>query len=71
MGTRNAKTMSLGPRCYDRVAKVAKYQAPDAADHNINAIGRCEMDSRADTCCAGKNCRMLSTTEQLCDVKGF
>ena len=29
------------------------------------------MDSREDTCYAGKNYRMLSNTGQLCDVKRF
>ena len=29
------------------------------------------MDSRADTCCAGRNWRLLSTTGQLCDLKVF
>ena len=41
MGTRKAKAMSLWQRCYDRVAKVYKHQAPDTSDHKVNTIGRC------------------------------
>ena len=49
----------------------AKHQETDAADHEVNYIGRCDMDSRVETCCAGKNWRLLSTIGQLCDVKVF
>ena len=47
--------------------------APSAkkSDHEIKADGRCELDTQADTICAGKNCRMLSKTGGVCDVKGF
>ena len=71
MGTIKVKEMASGPRCYERVAKAAKHQATDAAEHEVNKIGRCEMDSRADTCCAGNNWRMLSMSEKLCGAKGF
>ena len=71
MGTRKAKEMASRPSCYERMDNSATHQAPDAVDHEVNTIGMCEMDSRADTCCYGNNCRLLSTTGQLCDVKGF
>ena len=47
--------------------------APSAkkSDHEIKVDGRCELDTRADTICAGKNSCMLSTTGGACDVKGF
>ena len=32
---------------------------------------KCELDSHADTICAGRNYRLLSKTGQCCDVKGF
>ena len=32
---------------------------------------KCELDTRADTSCAGINFCMLSSTGQTCDVKGF
>ena len=71
MGPRKAKTMELGPRRYERVAKADKHQADDSVDHKVNNIGRYEMEIRAEICCDGKNWRLLSTTGQLCDVKVF
>ena len=70
-GNRKAKAMSSGPRHYDRVYKADKHQEPDAAEQEVNAIGRCKMDITAETCCSGKNWRLLSRTRQLCDVKVF
>jgi hypothetical protein len=32
---------------------------------------RCELDTRADTCCAGTNCRPIFFTGQQCEVQGF
>ena len=32
---------------------------------------KCEMDSHADTCCAGSTHYLYSTTEQVCDVTPF
>jgi hypothetical protein len=32
---------------------------------------RCELDSRADTICAGLNCRLIHYTGQECTVSGF
>ena len=71
MGTWKDKAMKLVPQRYERVSKEVNHQAPDAEDHEVNTIVRCYMDSRADTCCASKNWRLLSTTGQMCDVKGF
>ena len=34
-------------------------------------MAKCELDTRADTICAGKNFRVLSLTGQTCDVSGF
>ena len=53
----------------ERYPRQPKNQAPNAVANNVNAIGRCELEERADTCCAGKNRRLLSTTGQLCYVK--
>ena len=52
--TRKVKAMTSGLLFYDRVANAAKHQASDASNHEVNAIGRCKMDSRVDTCCAEK-----------------
>ncbi len=32
---------------------------------------RCELDTRADTCCAGQNCRPIFYTGQQSEVQGF
>ena len=56
---------------HERVSKASKHQASDEADHEVNKIESSDIDSRADTCCAGMKWRLLSTTGQLCDVKGF
>ena len=62
LGNRKAKATELWPRCNDSISKAAKHQAHDAADHEVNSIGRFEMDSMLDTCCDGKNWSILSTT---------
>ena len=54
IGTKKAKAMVPGTRHYERVANADKHQAPDRADHEVNSIGRCVMDTSAETCCAGK-----------------
>lgn len=40
-------------------------------DHADGTMAKCELDTRADTICAGKNFRALSLTGQTCDVSGF
>lgn len=40
-------------------------------EHVDNANARCELDTQADTICAGKNFRLLALTGQTCDVSGF
>jgi hypothetical protein len=30
-----------------------------------------ELDSHADTCCAGSNCAVIEVTERKCNVIGF
>ena len=71
MGTRKVKAMTLGLRRCGRVAKADKHQVPNAANYKVNAIGKCKKNIREDTCCGGKNWRLLSMTGQLVDVKGF
>ena len=34
-------------------------------------VGKCEMDSHADTCCAGANFIMLTPTGAVCDVSPY
>jgi hypothetical protein len=42
-----------------------------AQEANTTRIARCELDTRADTICAGANCRPIYFTRQQCEVKGF
>jgi len=41
----------------------------EAYDYTLR--GRCEVDTWADTICAGATSRLLRSTGQLCDVTGF
>ena len=38
---------------------------------DLQCVAKCEMDSHADTICAGANCRPIEYTGQQCDVSGF
>jgi hypothetical protein len=47
-------------------------------NHNVNDAlssqgikAQCELDTQADTCCAGINCRPIYFTGQQCNVQGF
>ena len=62
-----------GPRHgQGRAVKRAKTTtAMRKADHVDGMEARNELDTRADTICAGVNFRMISTSGQCCDVKGF
>ena len=72
MNPRKVQGMVSGPQRMSRAIKRAR-NAPSAetSDHEIKADGRCELDTRANTICAGKNFRMLSTTRGVYNVKGF
>ena len=59
-----------GPRSMRREVKRSRSTA-QKSDHIPMLVGRCELDTRADTICAGQNFRMLSPTGQTCDVQGF
>ena len=55
---------------------IKRLQTADADDTKPSPVdyeneARCELDTRADTCCAGMNCRPLFYTGQHCDVQGF
>jgi hypothetical protein len=49
--------------------KTANYSHVTTIHFGIEA--RCELDTRADTCCAGINCRPIFFTGQQCEVQGF
>ena len=54
-----------------RAVKRVKSSDNDACQPPAPTSGRSELDTRADTCCAGFNCRLIHYTGQECDVKGF
>ena len=39
--------------------------------HSKGTIGRNEMDTHADTCCAGANWKLLDSTNEVCEVTPF
>ena len=49
--------------------KTADVDQVKQSDYGIES--RCELDTRADTCCAGINCRPIFYTGQKCEVQGF
>ena len=63
--------LTTGPRKpVEREIKRARSEARKS-DHIVHRLARNELDTRADTICAGANFRLLSTTGQCCEVKGF
>ena len=69
---RMVQAIMSGPRRTSRAIKRAKTPGGDIFnDHTSQLVARCELDTRADTICAGRNFRILSTSGGVCDVKGF
>ena len=62
-GIRSSQRSSAG-----RAVKKARIE-PQVVD--TNRIARCQLDTRADTICAGANCRPIYFTRKQCEVKGF
>ncbi len=61
-----------GPRTFKRLVKKASSSiSRQKSDHQVYEQAQCELDTRADTICAGKNCRIISLTGQTCNVSGF
>ena len=56
-----------GPRQQTRSVKRMK----STLGVDVNCVANCEIDSHADTTCAGPNFRMIHTTGETCDVHGF
>lgn len=64
--------MISGPRTFERSAKRTTISASSRkADHEEGKVALNELDTAADTCCAGINHRALSFTGQTCEVNGF
>ena len=62
-----------GPRSHSRTIKRIRTKE-DTTSHSTMEYGveaRCELDTRADTTCAGINCRPIYFTGQHCEAYGF
>ena len=71
--TRRVSAISSGPRQPGNRA-VKRIKSAETATSTATGAGiesRCELDTRADTCCADNNCRPIFFTGQQCDVNGF
>ena len=70
---REVQRITLGPRGpAGRSVKRLKTVGGDLVKHSESGKeARCELDTRADTCCAGINCRPIFYTGQQCEVQGF
>ena len=61
-----------GPRRLNRQVKKARTNAKDIEETvPVQYVEKCELDTHADTICAGRNCRLLDRTGHCCDVRGF
>ena len=69
---RIAQAITTGPRhAQQRSVKRSRTDATiGKADRTGHEIAKNECDIRADTICAGKNFRMISTTGMTCDMHG-
>ena len=56
-----------------RAIKEARRAYGDAIPHETSpgVIARNEMDTHADTCCAGANWKLMETTNEVCEVTPF
>ena len=65
--------MISGPRTFAREIKKTTLSQDCfyKTDHEVNTFAKCELDTRVDKICAGRNFRALAYTGQSCDVKGF
>ena len=61
----------LGERETKRVRISASSTVHATQNHEVGKTGRCQIDTLADTSCAGSNMRAIRTTGQYCNVKPF
>ena len=71
MPLRQINAVRTGPRARDRSIKRIKVNEMGQAPRAYGLEARCELDSRADTTCAGINCRPIFYTGQHCQAHGF
>ena len=60
-----------GPRTQGRSIKRMRTNDSDTVPIGYGKEARCELDTRADTTCAGINCRPVYYTGQHCKAYGF
>jgi hypothetical protein len=66
-GLRCVEAIVSGLRTFKRAVKRASSSTSrQKSDHRVHEQAQCELDTRADTICAGKNCRIISLTGQTC-----
>lgn len=70
---REIRAIRTGPRSTSRTIKRMKTKEGDffVSPTDYGKEARCELDTRADTTCAGINCRPLYYTGQHCEAFGF
>jgi len=71
---REIYAIKTGPRCkgsrsIKRIKTTEGFFPTDL--NNVGKEARCELDTRADTICAGINCRPIYFTGQTCEAYGF
>jgi len=68
---REIHAIRTGPRAHGRSIKRIKVNELPQATTTFGVDARCELDTRADTTCAGINCRPIFYTGQHCQAYGF
>ena len=71
MPLRQINAVRTGPRARDRSIKRIKVNEMGQAPRAYGVEARCKLDSRANTTCAGINCRPIFYTGQHCQAHGF
>ena len=70
IGKQTRKSVSVVSK---RVIKETRRAYGEAIPHETTpgAIARNEMDTHADTCCAGANWKLMEMTNEVCEVTPF
>jgi hypothetical protein len=71
MPLREINAIRTGPRSHGRWIKRMKVNDQTHVPASFGVEAWCELDTRADTTCAGINCRPIFYTGQHCQAYGF
>ena len=71
MSLREINAIQTGPRSHGRLIKRMKVNDQTQVPTSFGMEARFELDTRADTTCAGINCRPIFYTGQHCQAYGF